>query len=105
MKYVEVYKNRPITPIFDFRFGIRDNFIWKAKKSNKSLRIYTTKGIAIVTPEWLLKNTLYTKPFIGLHPDRPMTLHYVDLPLNIKQPDIVEERNREIKFERQQLLI
>jgi len=82
MKYLEVHKKRPMTPIFDDRYGIRDKFIFQAKRLKRMMKIYSVKGIIYVSPDYILKNTLYTRPMWRKNPDKPMILHYVDLPVS-----------------------
>ena len=76
--FYEVYKQRPITPIYGTRVGIRDIYVDGAIKSKLPMRVHTTIGIAIENPvEW--KNKAVYGEKVMLRPNEPMKLFYSDL--------------------------
>lgn len=84
----EIYKDKPIRPIFGTRVGIRDIYIDGAIKKRELMKIYTTIGISIEDPvEWKKRATYGEK--VMLRPDDPMKLYYADLkiltPAQIKE--------------------
>jgi hypothetical protein len=102
-KYVYINIHRPI---YGSYVGIREKYIWQAKREGKKLFIRIPQGTAIVSPEKFLRGaTRIEKVF--LQPDNPMVLYcntvYVDKPTPIEDVTIpfdVKERLRELAIER-----
>jgi len=76
-KYVYIYIRKPI---YGDYVGIREKYIWKAKRENKKLKIETPRGVCIISPTKFLKGATRIEKVFKI-PDRPMilycnTLHY-----------------------------
>lgn len=95
--YYEVYKNRPITPIFGSRLGIRDIYVNGAIKENKLMRVWTVNGIAIEDPkEWKKRGVPGKKVY--KYPDNPMKLLYADAQILPKPTREDQEKDNYYKY-------
>jgi hypothetical protein len=85
-EFYDIYRDRPITPIFGTRVGIWDKYVNGAIKEGLRMRVFTTKGIAIHNAkDWKANATLGEK--VMLRPDEPMKLYYGDLKiLPVEEP-------------------
>lgn len=86
--------------------GIRDKYIWKAKREKKKLRITVPQGEVTMTVREFLKGA-EMRPKVFRFKDRPMNLYYRKIYLDKKRPieDVsipldVKERLREIWIEK-----
>ena len=94
MKYVDVSIKKPI---YDNYVGIRDKYIWQAKKYKALLRITTPHGTTIISPDKYLQGADRIEK-VFLRPDQPMVLYCKNVvPTKIKEerprvvPHIVED--------------
>lgn len=103
MSYISINIRQPIYGTY---VGIREKYIWQAKREHKKLRITIPQGEVIISPEAYLKGaTRIEKVF--LIPDKPMILYCNTLHLDKKYPleDVtipfdVKERLREVWIEK-----
>ena len=86
MNYVTVNIRKPI---YDNNVGIREKYIWQAKRQRKNLRIITPKGTTIISPDKFLEGAQRMEK-VFLRPDEPMVLYYK----NITPTKMVEEKPR-----------
>ena len=103
-KYINVPYIRK--PIYGTYVGVRDKYIFKAKREHKKLRITIPQGEVIISPEKFLRGAtriekvfkIPTHPMVlycnTLHLDKHNTIEDVSIPLDIK------ERLREVWIER-----
>jgi len=82
--YVNIKK-----PIYDNYVGIRETYIWKAKRQGKLLKITTPHGTTIISPTKYLDGADRIEK-VFLRPDEPMILYCK----NLKPDKIKEERPR-----------
>ena len=101
-KYINVNIKKPIYGTY---VGIRDKYIWQAKRERKLLRITIPQGTEIISPAKFLKGaTRIEKVF--LIPDKPMVLYCNHIhrdrePIeNVMIPFDVKERLREVWIEK-----
>ena len=95
-EFYDVYRDKPITPIFGTRVGIWTKYVNGAIEAGLPMRVFTTKGIAIQdAKEWKAKATFGEK--VMDRPDEPMPLYYSDLKiLPPEQPETEEEKYKRI---------
>lgn len=99
--YVHIRK-----PIYGDYVGIREKYIWKAKREGKKLKIRIPQGTAIVSPSKFLRGAKRIEKVFKI-PDKPMVLYcnhvHVDKHTPLKDVTIpfdIKERLREIAIER-----
>ena len=99
--YVDIKK-----PIYGSYVGIRDKYIFRAKREKKKLFIRIPQGTCTISPEKFLKGAQRIEK-VFLIPDKPMVLYantiHVDKPTPIEDVSIpldVKERLREIWIEK-----
>ena len=102
-KYISINIHRPIYGTY---VGVRDKFIFKAKREHKKLRITIPQGEVIISPESYLHGATRIEKVFKI-PDRPMVLYCKTLdldkhtpPEDITIPFSVKERLREIWIEK-----
>jgi hypothetical protein len=99
--YVDIKK-----PIYGNYVGIRDKYIWKAKREGKKLHIRIPQGSCTMSPDKFLKGAKRIEK-VFLIPDKPMVLYANNIQLDnhtpledVSVPMDVKERLREIWIEK-----
>lgn len=106
-KYVYIFIRKPIWSGDGVaEVGIRDKYIWKAKREHKKLKIECPQGFKIVSPEAFLKSARRVEKVFRF-PDRPMVLYHYKVYFDSMNPveDVsipfdLKERLREIWIEK-----
>jgi len=77
-------------PIYGNYVGIRDKFIFQAKRSGRELKIITPLGTTTISPTKYMKGADRIEK-VFLDPSRPMVLYCKSLVPDKEQPEIVED--------------
>ena len=85
--YVNIKK-----PIYGNYVGVRETYIWKAKREHKLLRITTPKGTTTISPNKYLEGADRIEK-VFLIPDKPMVLYFKNL-----VPDKPKEEKPPVRY-------
>jgi hypothetical protein len=93
-------------PIYGTYVGIREKYLWKAKREKKLLKIEIPQGVCIISPDKFLKGSRRIEKVFKI-PTKPMVLYCRELTLTKQNPieDVtipfdIKERLREVFIEK-----
>lgn len=87
MRYLNITINKPIYANY---CGIREKYIWQAKRQKKMLRITTPNGVGTISPTKFMKGAERIEK-VFLIPDKPMVLYANHVPIDKEEPEIIED--------------
>lgn len=103
MRYIDITIKKPIYANY---CGIREKYIWQAKRQKKLLRITTPNGTGTISPDKFLEGAQRIEK-VFLIENTPMVLYANHVPINKEEtpiedftiPNAVRERMREKAIE------